>query len=224
MQKIFGYSKYYRGYLMTLLVFSFSLMSFSLSAKLDNQNIEFDIYLNDTKVGQQSVIITPTETGEKVVIKSEFTIKILFVNVFSYQHTAREDWRESCLNSIESKTKETGDRFFVASKKTDQGLSITSNSGTADLQGCIRSFAYWDLPRLDSERLLNGQTGKYVPATLIANGVERFLVNDKEIRASRYTLTAEKSDIHLWYDENQNWVGLTTLVKGGRTLSYRLRP
>ena len=209
---------------MLLLVSILSLICFPAAAEMVNQKIEFDIYLNDTKVGQQSVTITPTETGEKVVIESQFTIKILFVNVFSYQHTAREDWRDSCLNSIDSNTKETGDKFFVASKKTNQGLSITSNSGTVDLQGCIRSFAYWDLPRLDSKRLLNGQTGKYVPASLVANGEENLLVNDKEIRASRYTLTAEKSDINLWYDQNQNWVGLTTIVKGGRTLSYRLRP
>ena len=208
---------------MPLLVTILSLICFPVAAQIANQKIEFDIYLNDTKVGQQGVTITATETGEKVVIESEFTIKVLFVNVFSYQHTAREDWRDSCLNSIESNTKETGDNFFVASKKTNQGLSITSNSGTADLQGCVRSFAYWDLARLDSEKLLNGQTGKYVPATLVANGEENFLLDNKEIRASRYTLTAENSDINLWYDQNQNWVGLTTLVNGGRTLSYRLR-
>jgi hypothetical protein len=223
MQNDFSYSKHYRACLMALLVFSSSLVSFSLPAKIDEQKIEFDIYLNDKKVGQQSVDITPTDSGEIVVIKSQFNIKLLFVNVFSYQHTANEAWRNSCLHSIDTSTKENSDEFFVQSKKTNAGLSITSNSGISELQGCIRSFAYWDLSRLDSERLLNGQTGKYVPATLVANGQEDFLLDDKEIRASRYTLTAENSDINLWYDQNQNWVGLNTLVKGGRTLSYRLR-
>jgi hypothetical protein len=209
---------------MTLLVFSSSLMSFSLSAKLDNQEIEFDIYLNDKKVGQQSVKIMPTDVGENVVIESQFNIKLLFVNVFSYQHTANEVWADSCLHSIDTTTKENSDTFFVQSSKIENGLAITGNLGTQDLQGCVRSFAYWDLQRLDSERLLNGQTAKYVPAKLVANGQEEFLVKDKAITAARYTLTAEGSDINLWYDNNQNWVGLTTLVKGGRTLSYRLRP
>lgn len=223
MQKHFLYSKHYRSTLVTLLVFIFSLMSFSLAAKIDDQKIEFDIYLNDKKVGQQSITITPTETGEKVLTESEFTIKLLFVNVFSYKHTAREDWSDSCLNSIESNTKESGDNFLVRSNKINQQLSITSNSGTENLQGCVRSFAYWDLGRLDSKWLLNGQTGKYVPATLLDKGEEAFRVYNEEIKASHYTLTAEGSEINLWYDKNQKWVGLSTLVKGGRMLSYRLR-
>lgn len=223
MQNNFSYLKHYRACLMALLVFSFSLMSFSLAAKIDEQKIEFDIYLNDKKVGQQSVDITPTDDGENVVIESQFNIKLLFVNVFSYQHTANEVWRDSCLHSIDTSTKENSDEFFVQSKKIDDGLSITGNLGTQDIQGCVRSFAYWDLPRLDGEQLLNGQTAKYVSAKLVANGEEEFLVKDKVITASRYTLTAEGSDISLWYDKNQNWVGLSTLVKGGRTLSYTLR-
>ena len=93
---------------------------------------------------------------------------------------------------------------------------------------CARSFAYWDRSLLDSARLLNSQTGEFVPTKLSPIGSGELTIGDTEVAVEQYKLSGEGVEVTLAYTQSaqgeEEWVGLTSKVKGGRTLTYVRTP
>ena len=210
----------------TLLVLLFLLANFfSVNATAETQQFDFRVFLNDDEIGSQQVLLEQNANKDTVSIESELTVKVLFFNAYSYQHSAKEAWQDQCLVQLDSSSKEKGDRFFVNARGDQHGLSITSQSGKKKLSGCIHSFAYWDIQRLKAEKLLNAQTGEYVPARFSPKGQTKLdNGNNKAVSVMHYVLHAEDTDINIFYDNDEQWVALQTKVKGGRTLSYYRTP
>ena len=75
---------------------------------------------------------------------------------------------------------------------------------------------------LESEQLLNSQTGDYESVAVTYEGPDQVSLAGKDIDAVRYTLATRGGDITLWYSRDDlTWLGLKAPAKGGRTLTYR---
>ena len=184
------------------------------------KNLNFRVFLDANEIGYHKVLITPTGDGETINVQAKFDVKFLFFTAFSYLHEANEQWQGRCLTRIDADTTENGDKFFVRSEPRENGLEISSHKTETSLDGCIRSFAYWDVERLFTDRLLNTQTGEYVPASITALGDKDFELDGTSYLAKQYVLRAENADINLWYSQDNEWLALKTKVKGGRVLAY----
>jgi hypothetical protein len=188
------------------------------------ENIEFRVFLNKDEIGSQRLSVERAGNRVNVSIDANFKVKVLFINAYSYTHSAQEVWQGQCLASIETTTKENGTTSFVKGQIVQDEFIINSHTGKTSLSGCIRSFAYWDLARLSTTKLLNGETGEQVDAQLSAKGETQLIVQGKPVATEHYVLRAEGADINLYYDLDKNWIGLKTIVKGGRTLAYFRTP
>lgn len=187
----------------------------------DSENYSFKVFLDEKEIGYHTFNIERSSGKETVKIDADFDVKLLFINVYSYAHQAKEIWQDQCLQQIDSTTRESGDDFFVKSTNSEQGINIENKEGTSSIEGCVKSFAYWDVQRLnDVEKLLNSQTGKHVPATLTEKGPTQLKFDGKEYDANLFVLDAEDAAIELFYDADGRWLALKTQVKGGRTLAY----
>ena len=206
-----------------LIFFVFSLLNLEIAnatSDLTGKQLNFKVFLDSKEIGYHQVHIRPTIDGEQVNVEAKFEVKFLFITAFSYLHTAEELWKNGCLQSINTQTTENGDEMFVRSEPILGGLAITSHQSETSLTGCIRSFAYWDHQRLDTIRLLNTQTGQYVPAKFSSMGEVSYNHEGKRVAARQYVLEAENAEINLWYSLDNEWLALRTKVKGGRELAY----
>lgn len=185
-----------------------------------DRQLDFKVFLDTKEIGYHRVNISPTTDGEQVSVEAKFRVKVLFITAFSYLHTAEEQWNDKCLARIDTNTKENGDKMFIRSEYTADGLAISSHQAETVLPGCVRSFAYWDPHRLDSNRLLNTQSGEHVPARLSALGEVIYENDGNQMAAKQYVLEAEEAEINLWYSLDDEWLALETTVKGGRVLAY----
>jgi len=88
---------------------------------------------------------------------------ILFVNAYRYRHSSEERWRAGCLHGILARTDDNGEALEINGRRQDKVLRLDTPEGNRALEGCVRSFAFWD-PHLlaGSQRLLNTQTGEYL--------------------------------------------------------------
>ena len=82
------------------------------------------------------------------------------------------------------------------------------------IEGCVRSFAYWDPKLLLGENLLNVETGEYLPVVISS----RISAEDS---ITYMTIALPKSDIHLQYDAAGDWLSLQTKLKTGAELKYQ---
>jgi Family of unknown function (DUF6134) len=165
-----------------------------------------------------------TGDGPKLRLESDasFQVKILFVEVYRYQHKAREEWRGHCLARINSETRENGDKYKVDGSIRDGLFQLTTLKSGKTLAGCIMGFAYWNPRILKQTRLLNAQTGEYLPVRVESLGAETLQVRGIETRANRYSLHADKMKIDVWYKDDKEWVALESVAAGGRILRYEL--
>ena len=196
------------------------LVSMANTTPSDEEQLDFRVYLDDREIGYHKVQLRRTPKGAEVSVVASFDIKILFFNAFSYRHNAEEHWNGTCLEEVRSETEYGGDQLYVRSEATETGLKIINQSREITLAGCIRSYAYWDLERLRTSRLLNTQTGEHQKVAITDLGITPLQIGSRNLMAVSYQLETEQGDITLWYGENQEWLGLQTRIRGNKILSY----
>ncbi len=191
------------------------------TAAVERNSWEFDVLLNDKKIGVHRFDVTEDEGRQVLETAASFDVRVLFINAFRYRHQNTETWTAGCLTSIDAKTDNNGDRLVVAGSVTGNGFSVSSQEGDTTLSGCVKTFAYWNPSILNATRLLNSQTGEYEDVAVSLVGREDVSVGNELVAADRYTLTAKGGDITLWYArEDQRWLALEAPAKGGRTIRY----
>ena len=181
----------------------------------------FKVYLNDKPIGFHSFAVEETASQTVLTTDAQFDVKILFINAFRYRHSNVEKWEDNCLLSIDARTDSNGNELVVAGEQDDVGFSVSTNDGSAELEGCVQTFAYWNPAILQSERLLNSQTGEYENVSAVFSGKDSIQLEGSQVPADRYTLSTKGGDVTLWYSEDDwRWLALEAPAKGGRTLRY----
>ncbi len=189
----------------------------------DSREWNFQVYLNDSPIGFHNFRLNPQENGYELETEARFKVKFLFVTAYRYQHENVETWRNGCLERIEARTNDNGDRFRVIGQRDAGGFDLAATAGPDSLDaGCVRTFAYWDLAALQDTQLLNSQTGAYQPVEVALIGRESIDVAGEPVVADRYSLNAEGLDLDLWYTPEGEWLALTSTVEKGRQLRYEL--
>jgi hypothetical protein len=182
----------------------------------------FRVWLDDQEVGWHHYLVRDRGDATEVESRAQFDVRFLFLNAYRYRHEARERWRGACLDELESRTVTNGRVEQVEALAADESLKVTRPSGEARLAGCVMTFAYWDPRILEADRLLNSQTGEWLPVQIEARGSERVTVAGRDVPAARHRLSAPDLQIDLWYADG-HWVALEAPLPGGRTLRYELR-
>ena len=182
----------------------------------------FKVFLDDKEIGHHRFEVL--RQGAETMVKSEadFTVKFLFFNAYSYRHSNTELWQEGCLRLIDAQTDDNGDELFVRGKLKNAKLSLETQAGMSEVDGCIRSFAYWDLDLLRDKQLLNPQTGELLPVTVEFLGESDIEHRGTSVAAKHYIIRGEDLDIELWYSKDRNWLALESTLENGSRLSYRI--
>ncbi|MBD3671485.1 MAG: hypothetical protein HUJ29_12010 [Gammaproteobacteria bacterium] len=205
-----------------------TLMLLSGQALAQKQEWNFQVYLNDQKIGHHSFLVEADEGLERVISEASYDVKFLFVTAYTYRHTSLETWRNNCLVSIQSQTDDNGTKQYISgqlqTKAQPQLLRLSTHDGNNEVSGCVKSFSYWNPTAvLDANRLLNSQTGEYVDIESEFVGSEAYKFGNKSIDSKHYRLSMEGYTIDLWYAaDNDRWVGLESTTKSGAVIKYRL--
>lgn len=183
----------------------------------------FAAFLDDKPIGQHTFRVDVRGDVTDLRTEAQFEVNFLFVTAYRYQHRNQEFWEGDCLRSLNSTTDDNGQRYEVRAERGPQGFEVATLAGRAQLPECVMSFAYWNPRMLQQGRLLNTQTGEYVPVQVTQEGVETIEAGGLSLPAYRYRLDAEKMKIWLWYSEAGDWLALRSLTESGRYLNYRLQ-
>ncbi|MCR9277556.1 MAG: DUF6134 family protein [Pseudomonadaceae bacterium] len=217
-----------------------SLAALAASASIDASRMTFDVFLDDRIIGQH--VFEFEREGDALLVQSDvdMSVKLLFVEVFNYEHSASERWRDGCLEALSSTTLQNGEKTKVHAEVVSEQLVVERQSAEAgassaqvankrdevDLNesaGCLAGYAYWDKARLDRSTLLNAQLGELDDVDFRAEGVVQldWLDSRAQQNINRFALMSNGARIELWYDRSGQWLGLRT-QRGKRWLEYRL--
>ena len=184
------------------------------------QSWNFRVLLDDKPIGYHRVDISTEANAITVHTRANFAVSFLFIPVYSYDHETRESWKNGCVVGITSTTDDNGDDYFINSSQQDNRLSLVTQDGDRTLDGCVRTFAYWDIELLKNNYLLNTQTGEYQAASLTDLGTGTLSIDESRIEARHFRLVVEDRTIDLWYTKDMHWLALESVTDSGSLLRY----
>ena len=182
---------------------------------------DFRVLLDDREIGHHRFTLKRVGAQHELQSIAQFDLRLLFVSAWRYSHQAVERWDGDCLSSIESRTDTNGKQSAVSGESRDGRIAVQRGNGREVHDGCIMSFAYWNPRILGADRLLNSQTGELVPVAITSLGREPVEVRGSPVLAERHRIRGPGIEIDVWYADG-DWVALTALAGGGRTLRYEL--
>ena len=214
---------------MSALTLQAALLAFLLPAgpgfaQTGDRQWSFSVFLDDKPIGTHVFTLQERNTHQELRSAAGFTVKVLGLTLYRYEHLATEHWKEGCLVALDARSNDDGAQTTVRVRLEGSALTVDANGTRESLRGCVKTFAYWDPAILKADRLLNAQTGRWERVTIEAQGRDRWV--DAQGQASvvnRFRIVGPDQPITLWYDDANRWVGLQSLVGRGRKLTYRLR-
>jgi hypothetical protein len=183
---------------------------------------QFSVLLDGSPIGYHRFELMSRESELEVRSEASFDVRFLFINAFRYRHNNRELWEGECLRVIESSTQQNGEKFAVSGEHLPGGLQVEANGKSDRLDGCVMTFAYWNPSFLEQSRLLHPQTGEYMTVDVEPLGREELTVRGESVMASAYQVKARNVDITVYYSDDDEWLGLESVARGGRIIRYVL--
>ena len=184
----------------------------------------FDVFLDKNKIGKHTFTL---DQNRQLTSRAKFNVKVLFIEAYNYDHTAKEQWKEDCLASLESNTTENKVVSHIKGTKKDAGFEVTDGKTTQILPACTMTFAYWNPKILSQSKLLNPQNAEFLDTKFEKLGQETITVKGQSVEATHYKLKGSlngknKLNIELWYNEKNEWVALKSITPEGYTINYKL--
>lgn len=195
---------------------------FSPAIAEEEQRWNFKVYLDDKEIGFHNYHLTEIGGMKRIFTEADFRVKFLFITAYKYRHVNTETWNDDCLHTIDSWTDANGKKFEVEGSRSAQSFALRTAEAKNEVSGCVKTFAYWDPQFLEESAVLNSQTGQLMPITVVRLARQDLLVRGEKRIAERYRVLSQDVDLELWYDENQEWLGLQSTTKDGHRIRYEL--
>lgn len=190
---------------------------------LHAQEWAFKVYLDKSPIGEHTFRLDRHDDDKTLISSAKFNVKVLFINAYSYQHTAQEKWHGDCLTALEARTVENKETTNVKGELNGSGFKVDATKGKLSLPECVMTFAYWNPRMLKQSKLLNPQTGEWLDVSIKPMGTEEIEVRGQQVPAEHYRLEAPKMKIDLWYGKGQEWLALQSTTPEGYLITYKLK-
>lgn len=201
--------------LFVLIFLLINLQSLVFAEKKSNpsEKISFNVFLDKKQVGTHSFVIE--RKNQHIWVESNMQLEGKFWGLvpFRYTHQSTEQWKNGCLINLESQTLKRGKTIIISAKYDQSGLTITNADKAQFVEGCIKSFAYWNSSALEGNQLLNTEDGKLVDVKIETTQTQSVLGKSVVIRSS-------EADINLQYGADGKWLSLKSNLDVGGLLHY----
>lgn len=183
----------------------------------------FQALLDGKPIGEHRFTVETDGTSRLVTSEADFKVTLLGFTAYRYHHRAQEQWAGDCLASLTSNTDDDGKPANVRLTRNGDVNEIATASGHGSVPGCLMTYAYWNPAMRSQARLLNPQTGKVDAVKVERVGSGRVRVHGVDVDAVDWRVSGGESPVDVWVSADGEWVGLDSVVGGGKhKLSYRL--
>lgn len=185
---------------------------------------DFDVLLDGRPIGHHRFEVSGDAARRAVHSEAAFDVKLLGLSVYRYAFRATERWSGDCLQWLDATTDDDGQPARVRAEREGEALRIQGPKADPSPPACVMTWAYWNPEALRRQtRLLDPQTGRVDPVTITPAAPGMIRVAGRDQPGRRFHIAAPAGPVDVWTSPTGEWLGLDATVRGGRTLSYRLR-
>ena len=216
-----------------VIILIFFLVSSSANSHVqhyENLNeIEFDIYRNNTHIG--SHIFTFEKSEDLLNVKSEikFSIKKFGITLYEYYAEGTEVYKKNQLVKFVSTTDQNGKNKYVNIKFNNDKYHIDGSSYKGDASLDYLIGTWWNHTLVGAEAQISAVSGRIIKQKVKFLGKEKIKIGVNYYNTLHYNFSSadkklgknKKLNTDVWYDEKTlNWVKASFNKKG--KWEYRL--
>lgn len=187
--------------------------------------LNYTVLRDGKPIGAHAVAIDQSGFETHVKIETDITVKVLFINAYTFKHTSQEQWVDGRLMSITSTTQDDGidkklnvrtedGRFTVDS--TVKGQERRQHADAATLPASL-----WNPATVKQNALLNTLDGEVMDVVIDDLGAETVEVGGASLSARHYAINGELTR-ELWFDDAGRLVRMRFPDKTNTEIVYAL--
>lgn len=206
--------------LIIALLISLPALSEPIPIEVYDEKIGFDVVRNGELVGQHMTKFSSEDS--KLVVESQMNMSITFLSIpiYTFNYRSIEKWSDETLIYLDVVVNDGADETKIYSLESSEGLMINAPSGTYRIDTPIISSNHWNADVVKQSRVLNTLTGNINQVKILNKGIQKIVIKEGSVLATRYDYIGELTDTSVWYDSKGRWSKLEFKARDGSTIEY----
>jgi Family of unknown function (DUF6134) len=163
----------------------------------------FDIVRGSDKIGTDTVDIEHQKDTTTVKVKTDVSVKVMFIEAYRYEHSCDETWKNGQLVSFKSRTNDNGTKHSIDVKAASDKLSMEADGKHSELPKTAAPASLWSIDVIHQTETFDPDTGKRLSMKVTDLGEETLTLHGAQHQTHHYkiadTLEGEFAR-ELWYD------------------------
>ena len=164
----------------------------------------FDIVRGSDKIGTDTIDIERQNDTTKVKIKTDVSVKIMYIEAYRYEHSCDETWKNGQLVAFKSRTNENGTKHAIDVTAAPDKLSMDADGKHSDLPKTAAPASLWGKDLIHQLDAFDPDTGKRLSIKVTDLGDEVLVLHGVSHQTHHYKIadTTRDSDFarDIWFD------------------------
>ena len=193
----------------------------SLLSQPPGKTLGFAVMRKNNKIGEHVLTFDGGENGNLTVhVAVELRVGVGPIALFKYKHKATETWIRGQLSALATETNDDGTPNKVRGEKLDGGFMVEGTK--AKLYAAppdALPATHWNHKQLDGP-WINTQDGRLLHPAIKPMGPSAIPIASGATITANHFVTSGDADLNTWYDDAQNWAGLSFKAGDGSEIVY----
>jgi hypothetical protein len=163
----------------------------------------FDILRGADKIGTDTIDIEQQKDTTTVKVKTDVSVKVMYIEAYRYEHTCNETWKNGQLISFKSRTNDNGTKHSIDVTAAADKLSMEADGKHSDLPKTAAPESLWSKDVIRHFDAFDPDTGKRLSIKVTDVGEEVLTIHGVDHHTHHYKIADTlKSDFarDLWFD------------------------
>src|SRR5256886_6744180 len=165
------------AFFLTLIALSMAPAGADQAAAAAKIHKVFDIVRGGEKIGTDTVDIERQNDTTTVKIKTDVSVKVMFIEAYRYEHSCNEIWKNGQLVAFKSRTNDNGTKHSIDVTATPDKLSMDADGKHRDLPKTAAPASLWGKDAIHQLDAFHPETGKRLSIKVTDLGSEALTIH-----------------------------------------------
>ena len=163
----------------------------------------FDIVRGGDKIGTDTIDIERQNDTTTVKIKTDLSVKVMFIEAYRYEHSCNETWKNGQLIAFKSRTNDNGTKHSIDVTAAPDKLSMDADGKHSDLPKTAAPASLWGKDAIHQLDAFDPDTGKPLSIEVTDLGNEAVTIHGVTHEAHHYKIADTRTGDfarEVWFD------------------------
>src|ERR1700676_3093641 len=163
----------------------------------------FDIVRGNDKIGTATLDIERQNDTTAVKIKTDLSVKVMFIEAYRYEHSCNETWKNGQLVAFKSRTNDNGQKHSIDVTAAPDKLSMDADGKHSDLPKTVAPASLWGKDAIHQLDAFDPDTGKPLSIEVTDLGNEALTIHGVTHQTQHYKIADKLSGDfarEVWFD------------------------